>query len=325
MKQEKRLSRLILRCVAFLLPLLIILVGLSYLFLPKDNLPEFGMEDQRANGILGEPENTIDLVIVGDSETYCTFSPMRMWRDMGFTSYVCGTSAQQMWKSYDYIEKVFQTQQPKIIVMETNALYRNIQIRRALYNEAADYLQVLRYHDRWKSLNSRDFGGAINYTFTTNYKGFYILTDVQDGYKKDYMEESEETREINQKNLFYLNLIQKKCEKEGAELILVSTPSTKNWSSEKHNAVQAYADKKNLPYLDMNLYSDEMELDWTGDSRDGGDHLNLRGAMKATTFFGNWILENYDMPDHREDPAYQSWNDCLEIYRIHAGWPDKSK
>ena len=34
---------------------------------------------------------------------------------------------------------------------------------------------------------------------------------------------------------------------------------------------------------------DELGIDWNFDSRDGGDHLNYYGAIKASEFVGNII------------------------------------
>lgn len=36
-------------------------------------------------------------------------------------------------------------------------------------------------------------------------------------------------------------------------------------------------------------------------------HLNGRGSCKFTSYWGEYIAGQYDMPDHRGDPAYDSW------------------
>ena len=57
-------TKRVLALVGFLAGLLGILVGLSALFVPKNNMSEFGMEEVTANGILGERENSIDVLAV---------------------------------------------------------------------------------------------------------------------------------------------------------------------------------------------------------------------------------------------------------------------
>ena len=54
-------------CLAFLAGLGMLLAGLSLYFLPKDNTPEAGIQNVRACGVLGEPENTLDYLVLGDS------------------------------------------------------------------------------------------------------------------------------------------------------------------------------------------------------------------------------------------------------------------
>ena len=58
-----------LRCVVFLAVLALLLTGVSQLVRPKNNTRSDGINDPAANGILGEPGNTIDLLILGDSES----------------------------------------------------------------------------------------------------------------------------------------------------------------------------------------------------------------------------------------------------------------
>ena len=52
-----------------------LLSGVSLIFRPKNNTKEAGIFDSTANGILSEPENSIAVLVLGDSETYNAFIP----------------------------------------------------------------------------------------------------------------------------------------------------------------------------------------------------------------------------------------------------------
>ena len=69
----------IIGCISFMVGLLILFAVLSVIFVPKDNSRAAGMEAVQANGILGEKENTIDYIILGDSETHSSFTPMQTY------------------------------------------------------------------------------------------------------------------------------------------------------------------------------------------------------------------------------------------------------
>ena len=88
--------------LAFIAGLLILLIFASQLVLPKDNLNKKEIHDSGANGILAEAENTIDVLILGDSECYSSVIPLQIWKDYGITSYLCSTPAQKIYYTKEF-------------------------------------------------------------------------------------------------------------------------------------------------------------------------------------------------------------------------------
>ena len=304
----------LLRSAVFLTLLAALLLGTSRIFAPKDNKSEFGMNMVFANGILGERENSIDVLIVGDSESYSSFSPMHMWNAHGFTSYVCGTAAQPLYDSYRFIGQAFQRQSPSVVVLETNAIFRAKNAGSYLSSMMKSSFSLFEYHNRWKSLKLTDLSSPVEYTWTDDCKGYIHSDEVKPANTKGYMAPTDRVEKIPDLNLLCLQQIMKLCADNGAELILVSTPSPVNWNYARHNAIQAFAEEHTLTYLDMNLPHETLNIDWSRDTRDMGDHLNFSGARKVSEFFGTYLKEHFSLPDHRGEKDYGSWTDAYGRY-----------
>ena len=59
--------------------------------------------------------------------------------------------------------------------------------------------------------------------------------------------------------------------------------------------------KNNLLYLNMVDKADEIGLDYTTDTFDYGQHLNVDGAEKTAVYLGNILKDQYRLTDHRGD------------------------
>lgn len=300
--------------VAFLLGLAILLTLLSPIFVPKDNREAYGMEDLQANGILAEPENTVDVLIIGDSETFCAFVPLQMWHEHGMTAYVFGTYTQLICETDYYLRRVLQRQSPKVIILETNALYTDSGYGRLASAKLASLFPVMRYHDRWKHLLPEDFTSRPHYSYLEPNKGHMLRTAIEPAKTEGYMAPTDGIAAVPTKNQLLMRGIRDLCRDNGAQLILVSSPSTANWSTARHNGVAALAENLGIPYLDMNLCMDEIAIDWNLDTMDAGDHLNYTGAVKATEFIGNYLHNHYDLTDHRPDAAFIQWQEAWETF-----------
>ena len=307
-------AKRILAFFLFAVFLIAILLAASFVFMPKNNMSEFGMEEAQANGILGEKENTIDVLVLGDSESYSAITPMQIWKDTGYTAYVCGTSAQSLNYTSVLLRRAFEKQQPKVVILETNAIYRKISSNQAVGTELANYFSVFQYHNRWKSLGLHDFTGKAKFTWTDDYKGYRYRTKVDPARQKEYMKPTDKVAEIPALNTQYVREMKQFCDENGSRLVLVSTPSTVNWNFQRHNGIQKLANDIGCEYIDLNLMNDRIQIDWSKDTRDKGDHLNHFGAVKVSRFLSEYLKGTGLLTDHREDPAYAKWNDSLKKY-----------
>lgn len=303
---------------AFGLGLLVILYGLSFLFVPKNNTQAAGMEEVIANGIQGEPPNSIDVVVVGDSESYSSISPLLLWKDTGYTSYVCGSAKQYLSYSKTLLERAFETQSPKLVILETLCIYRKIPSKTVVMDEVSRYLPILRYHDRWKTVTKLDLGSSSDSSYTTPYKGYRYNGKVSAADTSSYMVEAKNAAQIPLINRLLVEQIQQMCEDHGAKLLLISTPSTVNWNYQKHNGIQALADELGLEYIDLNTMPQQVPIDWATDTYDRGDHLNHSGCIKVTEFLSKYLEGTKLFSDRRGDSQYASWNTLLQDYEAEV-------
>ena len=303
------------RSVLFFVILSQLLFLASYLFLPKNNLAEFGMEDVSANGILGEGDETIDVLILGDSEAFTSISPMEMWQKHGFTSYVCATSGQFLYTSDTFLKRALEKQKPKVVILETDAIYRDVSLSQSVMNRMENLFPVFRYHNRWKAFRSDELFSSVEYTWTDDFKGYVCYKTVDPALNPDYMNPTDTIAPVKALNFHFVKSMAAYCKAHGAELLLVSTPSTVNWNYERHNGIQKLANSLGLTYVDLNLEPNKVEIDWSADTLDKGDHLNYSGAVKVSTWLGEYLTGQYSLSDHREDSRYSKWKEALSRYQ----------
>lgn len=285
---------------------------LSPVFAPKNNQAAFGQVDEAAWGVLGEAPGTVDVLFVGDSEVYTSLSPLQMWEEQGFTSYDVSTSGQPLCYSRALLERALERQRPRVVVLETNMLFRKMKVDQVLWREAANLVPLLEYHGRWKSLTAADLTARPRATWTHPGKGFRPVGRTVPSRVRDHMKPTEGQERISTLNRIYLDSIIGMCRDRGIRVVLLSTPSTVNWNRRRHNAVKAYLDESaagpDVRYLDLNLMAEEVPIDWGRDTSDGGDHLNVQGAEKVSAYVGGWLKRAYGLADRRGDPSLKGWD-----------------
>lgn len=301
----------VLKTVSFLLTLALLIGLMSLLLRPKGNRAADGMLEAGAMGILAEPENTLDVVFLGDSIAYCCFDPVQLWKESGIASYVCAGVDQRLYQADEYLDIALSRQQPRLVILETNILYRDHGALEGLTYQAERYIPALRYHDRWKHLTLRDLNPAVRYTSIVKEKGFYPKYEIDPADTSHYAIPTEEQTPVPSQNQRLLAKMVKKCAASGAELILVSAPTTCNWDYTRHNALDRLAQDLGLSYYDLNLMPEEVPIDWALDTLDQGDHLNITGAQKVTAWVGEYLLSRALFTDHRGSENDSHWDELI--------------
>lgn len=277
-----------------------------------------------------------EVIIIGDCEVYANFSPMEMYNNNGIKSYVRGSSQQMLWQSYYILKETLNYEKPRVVVMSVGALRNDESKINEAYNrlaidnmkwskEKVDMINasmddeetflsyvipLLRYHERISSLKSED----INYLLrsdTVSYNGFIMNKDVKPlenlPIKKKLADYS-----FSKKNIEYLDKIVKLCKDNDIKVLLIKAPSVyPYWYDEYEEFIKSYAEEKEIDYLNLLDYVDEMKIDFSTDTYDGGLHLNLNGAIKNSNFFGDYLTNKYNLTNYKDDKKY---NELLNVY-----------
>ncbi len=315
--------------------ILVVIVGiLTKVFVP------FSEHKQIVKEFYNEPKNSLDVVFLGDSSIYKGISPATIWEEYKITSYDFGSPTQRIWDSYYMLNEVLHYQNPKVIVLNIDQIYKNIPLKeeysRVLYdsiklsknkisaisdpvqnktiNEQISFIfPILRFHDRWKELEDNDFKIEKDRN-NEIFKGYWLLKREKPYESEfDYMKQTSGD-EISDKALIYLNKINELCKQNNIELILIEMPTPNVWDKTKHEQILELSETENIVFIDTNVLLDEIKIDWEKDTSDYGDHLNLNGAEKVSKYIGQYLNENYEFENHKKEDVYAEWEETLKKY-----------
>ena len=183
----------ILKVIVFFLILFLLLIIASYIVSPKNNStlsPDKHIDN--ASGPLAEKENSIDALVIGDSESFAAISPLEIYKNYGYTMYVSGTSGQYLYDSYNYFLKTLTKQKLKVLILETDAIYRKIPISYNFRFWMGEFIPVFHYHNRWKQMTMQDFKMEMAYNYTDTFKGYDFSLNINPATNHNYMEYTEE-------------------------------------------------------------------------------------------------------------------------------------
>ena len=289
-------------------------------------------------GALFEDDADVDVLFFGTSHVRFALLPMELWNSYGITSHDIGGSFATQPVNYWSLVNVLDYVEPELVVIDcykiaeerrissTRHMHEHLDAIPMSVNKLSmicdlmdnwnDRLQFIwkfsLYHNRWSELTSDDFQNK-EYHIDELAKGstaYGNILSIPETYTK--LDKSEKLENTDTLGVEYLRKSIEECQSRGIDVLLIYLPFPANEEQQREaNTVYDIANEygvKYINFLDMDL------VNYDTDCRDVNSHLNLSGAYKVTDYVGGYIMENYDITDHREDTAYASWNNDYESY-----------
>lgn len=350
MKIKKENVQNLVKAILFLAIIFMLFLFFTYLFrntgrTARENILEYYEEE----------ENSLDVVFVGASNVVRYWDPLRAWNEYGFTSRNYATLGMTA-DTYLYaLKDALRTQNPKLVVVEARLFSRNYEkgiitaggrnfldsLEYGFFRAEAVkyycetmgisrkealslYIDLIQYHDNYETLIDKDHWALADNRvddvedYKRIYKGYGFIDKVaffDDSTEIAMRDERSELEETAKK--LYTDIIDY-CQSNDINLMFVLTPIVVGENEvTRFNELAALAADYGVPFVDTNKLYDEMGIDFSQDfySR---NHTNILGADKFTDYFAAYLTENYDLPDHRGESVYASWDELYAKYSVDA-------
>lgn len=177
------------------------------------------------------------------------------------------------------------------------------------------YFDIFKYHSNWKTMALPSQLACWRYERAHPLKGLEIKYGVGPAEWTDMsgiagmQEPAAEQVEVLYDLLSWIDASGKDA------LFIVSPYVMEETDRMNFNYIRQVIENAGYRMLDLNEHVEEMGLDFGTDFYDYGSHVNALGEAKCTAFLGNFVAENYDLPDRRGQKGYESFDSAFALYQ----------
>ncbi|WP_026495500.1 hypothetical protein [Butyrivibrio sp. WCD3002] len=335
----KKKIGLLIKTAIFLCLLGICLFGCSLIVQRKSSYIKNEMYMQEAK------KNNIDVFILGSSHVINGINPIQLYEDTGITAYNLGGYGSVLLSSYWQYRLALAYNTPKLVIVDAYMLENDIRYiddPNANVNSEELHLNIDRfplsrtklaamddmfehqekkypflfdfmvYHDRWKELDSDDFKRVTGNAEINHLMGADLNYEVLSS-GLAYTDFGAGTLENETVGTTYLRRIIEDCQSRGIDVVVVTVPFLAMYENQAaaHTAANIAAE---YGVASINMLEMPGIVDYDVDFMDAG-HMNIMGATKVTDFFGKWLSENKNLPDHRNEAGYENWQKFSEEFK----------
>lgn len=304
-----------------------------------------------------EPENSLDVVLLGSSPTYHSFSSVYAYEQFGFTSYpyTLAGSACTMWKPA--MKDILSRQHPKLVIVDvfgggyepdylrtrTYSLYiimNNTRLsldkiktskeleRRTDGENALLYLfPIIKYHSNIVEsfFNIPDRIKALRPEPISPLKGSYLGSRVMPLDSVEPFSFTEETLPLDRETETVILDFIDFCTSKGVKLLFVKYPSVIAPDDEdeigvdlRSNRILEIAREKGCLTYNLQKQFYDINLVEAEDFENRG-HVNVRGQKKITEYLGRYIQDELGIQPTQMDILQKTtWNETISYYDAYV-------
>lgn len=173
------------------------------------------------------------------------------------------------------------------------------------------------YHQRYTELNGEDWDYLTGRMELQNFKGFHPLFGTEHVDLDSLMAASDTAelgagRTLSAKSEKYLRKIISYTRKRNIPLVLISAPYQKHPDEDVVlRQIEQIAAEEKIPFADFYRELSRIGIDEDRDMNDVS-HLNYRGSRKYTAYLAAYLSGYAELPDHRGESRYRSWDISAE-------------
>lgn len=332
MKKAWKIAGFWLRLVAFALVLVITLNYTVYVLTPKY---DYGICP--ISNYYKQPENSIDVLVLGTSCGYAGVNTNVLWEEYGLAVYNLCCAEQPYWVTYYYLVEALKTQQPKLILLDLKAsIYTDDYSKRgrtilstygirdpkvrleaiAACVAEEDYLGFAlafpELHSYYAKVEKENFiYPPTNAGRGPDWKGFIENTKHSE-HEPPSVVWSNTQKKINDREMEYFEKTLALANEYEIPVLLVGFPLP-DYAHDHQYYNTMYAKGKeygaagvnyNDPYLQIGLLYSKHFADW--------QHLNVEGSVIFSRYLGNDLRTMFDLPDRRGEETYETWQRCAD-------------
>ncbi|MBT2160325.1 hypothetical protein [Zobellia barbeyronii] len=290
------------------------------------------------------PDNSLDVLILGNSHAYSSYDPDIIDAICGTNSFVIASNSQKIEQVYYNLKEALQYQSPKVAVIQLTVLtgeswktkkgeyrvYSNLDGMRYSNNKIQaviaqrpyeDWINsmfpLFRNHDNWKKPELlSDNMERLELDFKKDFRGFSARKSEM-GEKVALQYEKEDKKDfsnftINNQDMYYLQKIKSLADLNGLKVVYVMSPKYSDLLNDsyfkKNEVFKTSLSKLGDEYLDFNMLSKKIGLEKR--SFENGyisyQHTSYFGAVQISRYLGNHFKKKYFKANQFIEPK-ESW------------------
>ena len=325
------MKKFIKACIFILIFAILLYLVIKMLWLEKTSISKF----------YEEPQNSLDVIYIGSSNAYKQFNTVLAYDLYGYTTGMLSTDNQMFAMTKYMIKEARKYQNPSVYVIDIAKIaddfssYTEGDLRKTLdsmkfsknrtdaINETLSYREnvtkrdyinfyfsFFMYHNTMKEFPTTNMTGVKNL-----YKGFFLdKSNVKKEKQKEFYWSNQISNLQEENRKILENLIQYIKEENLNVIFVVPKRYFDTDLNEKMNDAIQIIEENNLKVMNLNKIEEYDVIDYETDYYNKW-HLNIAGSTKSTMLFAKYLKENYDLPNHKEDSAYESWKEEYERFK----------